>query len=180
MKTTIKIILTSLIVILISFGIISCKKDKPGESRMTLQMTDAPADYLAVNVEIVGASVHLVNEGWVDVPVTTGVYNLLTLQNDVTATLAPNVSIPLGRVNQMRLHIGTNNSIVTANGTYGLKIPSGEESGIKINLNEDFLDHQHTFIVLDFDARASVVENGNNSYSLKPVIKIKSITHTNI
>lgn len=180
MKTVLKKVMLILMIPVITLIAISCKKESPGDSYMTVKMTDTPADYLAVNVEILGASVNIDNHGWIDVPVATGVYNLLSLQNDVTTTLATDVHIPPGHANQLRLLVGNNNTITTVNGTYSLKIPSGDESGIKINLNEDFNSSHHTVIVLDFDAGASVVENGSShdSFSLKPVIKVKSISHS--
>lgn len=156
--------------------IASCDKRAEQQGRMTVKMTDAPANYLAVNVDVVGLSVHTSNAGWINLPVQAGVYDLLLLQDSVTVVLANNVVIPTGHITQMRLHLGPNNSIVTTTGTFPLKVPSGEESGLKINLKADIVNNSNVIIVLDFDAGLSVVENGNGDFSLKPVIKVQSIT----
>ncbi len=177
MKTKLKIILSAIVL----FGMMamtnSCKKENPANGYMTVKMTDAPADYLAVNVEVVGVSVHIDNVGWVDLPCNVGVYDLLTLQNDVTTTLATNVTLPVGKASQIRLLLGNNNSVTTLAGTFRLKVPSGSESGLKINLHENIAPNNHVVIVLDFDAGLSVVETGAGDFSLKPVIKVESVTH---
>lgn len=177
MKTKLKIIVSAIVLLGMMAITSSCKKENPAKGFMTVKMTDAPADYLAVNVEVIGVSVHVNNAGWIDLPCNAGVYDLLTLQNDVTTTLATNVTLPVGKVSQIRLLLGSNNSITTSAGTFPLTIPSGSESGLKINLHQDIAPNNHVIVVLDFDAGLSVVENGNGSFSLKPVIKVESVTH---
>ena len=177
MKTKLKIIVSAVVLLGMIATMNSCKKENPANGYMTVKMTDAPANYLAVNVEVIGISAHVDNVGWVDLPCNAGVYDLLTLQNDVTATLASNVTLPVGKVSQVRLLLGANNSITTLTGTYDLKIPSGSESGLKVNLHEDIAPNNHVIVVLDFDAGLSVIENGRDSYSLKPVVKVESVTH---
>lgn len=177
MKTINKIIIPAILVITTLLTISSCKKKQIDEKgNLTIEMTDAPANYLAVNVEVIGVSVHLDNSGWVDLPTNAGVYNLLTLQNNVTTVLASNVSLPIGKISQVRLHLGSNNTVVTPGGQFSMETPSAEESGLKINVDETIVNNQQVVIVLDFDANASVVETGKGGYSLKPVIKVKSVT----
>lgn len=160
----------------IAVTLVACDKRAEQQARMTVKMTDAPANYLAVNVDVIGMSVNTAGGGWIDLPVQAGVYDLLQLQDSVTVVLANNVVIPTGRINQVRLLLGPNNSIITTAGTFPLTIPSGQESGLKINVNYDIINNANVIMVLDFDAGASVVENGNGSFSLKPVIKVLSIT----
>lgn len=156
--------------------LVSCDKRAERQARMTVKMTDAPANYLAVNVDVIGVSVNTAGGGWINLPVQAGVYDLLLLRDSATVVLANNVVIPTGRINQVRLLLGPNNSIVTTTGTYPLKVPSGEESGLKINVQYDIINNANVTMVLDFDAGASVVEHGNGDFSLKPVIKVQSIT----
>src|SRR5687767_2161906 len=110
MKTKLKIIVSAIVLLGMMAMTGSCKKENPAKGYMTVKMTDAPADYLAVNVEVIGVSVHVDNTGWIDLPCNPGVYDLLTLQNDVTTTLATNVTVPVGKVSQIRLLLGSNNS----------------------------------------------------------------------
>lgn len=155
----------------------SCRKENPS-GKMTVLMTDAPANYTEVNVHIVGLQVHHTTSGWIDLPVNQGVYNLLDLQNDVTATLSANTQIPIGQITQLRMILGNNNSIVDSLGAYPLKIPSGAETGLKININQTITVNNHVQILLDFDALSSVVVEGNGLFSLKPVIKLKSVVQS--
>lgn len=175
MKTLTKIAATFVLGIGIAFLVNACKKD-PANGYMSVQMTDAPADFLKVNVEVVDVQVHNETTGWVSLPTNAGVYNLLDLQNNVTVALASHASIPAGKLNQMRLVLGSNNSLITVADTFDLKVPSGAETGLKMNLGHTLSPNKHMVIVLDFDAAASVVDQGNGSYSLKPVIKVKSVT----
>jgi hypothetical protein len=61
---------------------------------------------------------------------------------------------------------------VVKNGvTYALNTPSAEESGLKLQVHQDLEAGVAYSVLLDFDANQSIVENGNGSYSLKPVIR---------
>lgn len=178
MKTLFKLITVALVFASIAIITNSCKKEDPkGTGYMTVKMTDAPGDYLDVNVEVIGVQVHHESSGWISLPVNAGVYDLLDLQNNVTAVLASNAQLPVGKISQIRLILGSNNSLVTiVPDTFDLKVPSGAETGLKINLHETIQPHNTMEIVLDFDADASIVVTGVGSYSLKPVIKVKSVT----
>lgn len=177
MKTLFKFITVVLVFVSIAIITNSCKKENPqAYGHMTVKMTDAPADYLEVNVQVIGLQVHHENSGWVTLPVNVGIYDLLDLQHNVTVALANNVQLPVGKISQIRLMLGSNNSLVTVQDTFALKVPSGEESGLKINLHETIQPHNIMEIVLDFDAAASIVDTGSGNYILKPVIKVKSVT----
>lgn len=174
MKTIVKTIGFCAAVILLAVVPNACKKENMNGS-MTVRMTDAPADFVQVNVEVVGLEIHHEASGWMSIPINIGIYNLLDLQNDVSVVLANNVNLPVGKVNQMRLILGANNSLVDSTTTYPLKVPSGFESGLKINIDQVIMSNNNLQIVLDFDANASIVSQGNGGYSLKPVLKLKSV-----
>ena len=177
-----KSLLTLLVVLLVT---VSCaKKDQTG--KITVKMTDAPADFTQVNVEIKEVWVHYngndggVN-GWVQLNTNAGVYNLLELQNDVTTVIANQSELAAGSINQMRLILGENNYAVTAeNGleiNYALLLSSQDQTGLKINVNSDIKANQTLQIVVDFDAAASIVVQGNGEFRLKPVIHVESVVH---
>ncbi len=65
---------------------------------MAVSMTDSPANYSAVNVDVIGLEINYESSGWVILPINKGIYNLLELQNNVSAILADNVKIPAGKV----------------------------------------------------------------------------------
>src|SRR5690349_3298794 len=92
----------------------SCEKDNFTASddmgNITIRLTDAPANYQQVNVDIQKVSVHLVpNSGksaWIDLNTKSGVYDLLKLQNGIDTTLVNTTSLPAGKITQMRLLLG--------------------------------------------------------------------------
>jgi len=166
--------------VLTAFILNGCNKEKELMSKMTVKMTDAPAAYLAVKVDIREFQVHYANsaegEAWVSLPVNAGIYDLLTLQNDITTTLVADADIRAGYITQVRLVLGDQNTVVTLDGEFPLEVSSEMETGIKINLNTDIQANNTVEVLLDFDANESVVIEGNGTFLLKPVIKVESVT----
>jgi hypothetical protein len=162
------------------FTLNACKKSdttSSGTSSMNLYLTDAPADYQAVWIDIQQVMVKTSNDtsgnGWVSVPLLhPGKYNLLDFRNGKD-TLLGGVDLPAGKISQIRLILGESNKLVLDNGTsVDLKTPSGQESGIKLNVDADLKSGIPYELVLDFDAARSIVKAGNSGqYILKPVIR---------
>lgn len=171
MKTVYFVMLVSVGLLAFSAG---CKKDA-GKSRMTVKMVDAPGNFQQVNVEVLQVQVNVSGQGWVQLPTNAGIYDLLTLQNDVSATLVNTGVFPSGKLNQLRLVLGNQNTVMVDSVSYPLATPSAQQSGLKINLNSEFAPNQAYQVLLDFDAQNSIVTQGNGNYSLKPVIKVLSI-----
>jgi hypothetical protein len=171
MKTLFIAAAASLGLFLVSTG---CNKEK-GSSKMTVRMVDAPGDFQQVNVEVLQVQVNHDGQGWLNLPTNAGIYDLLTLQNDVSATLVNVGVLPSGHLNQFRLILGDENNVMVDSLYYPLATPSAQQSGLKINLNTDFAPNTTYELLLDFDAEQSIVTQGTGAYSLKPVIKVLSI-----
>lgn len=178
--------LTSLIALLVVMLVaVSCeKKDQTG--RMTVKMTDAPADFTQVNVEIKEVWVHYSGSegganGWVKLNTNAGMYDLLELQNDVTTVIANQADLAVGKISQMRLILGENNYAVAVENdleiNYALLLSSQDKTGLKINVNSEIKPNQTLQIIVDFDAAASIVVQGNGEFRLKPVIHVESVVH---
>ena len=169
-----KMIKGALLVMCSVFALSGCRKEDDNKGNISIRMTDAPAAYQQVNVEILKVRVHM--EGgasWIDLPTNSGVYDLLALQNGIDTTIVnSNAQLPAGNISQMRLVLGSNNTIMADSVLYPLAVPSGSESGVKIVGNMQVIPNQTLNVLIDFVAGESVVENGNNSYHLKPVIKV--------
>ncbi|HRG59278.1 MAG TPA: DUF4382 domain-containing protein [Bacteroidia bacterium] len=177
MKTFRKIHVLYLITgILLGLNTPACKKIslKKDEASLTIRMTDAPANYSKINVEVIGMEIFHENEGWITIPCEQGIYNLLALQNNISVVLADQVKVPVGTLTQIRLILGERNTIETYTSVHELKVPSGSESGLKIEVGQVITSRDHLVLLIDFDASASVVETGNDKYILKPVLKLKS------
>ena len=159
----------------------SCKKSDSSNSqpsKINIYLTDAPADYQAVWIDIQQVMVQSDadsqgDSGWISVPLLKpGKYNLLDLRNGKD-TLLGGVSLPAGKVSQIRLILGEDNQVVLEDGsTVDLKTPSAQESGLKLNVDADLKAGIPYELVMDFDAGRSIVKAGNSGqYILKPVIR---------
>lgn len=156
-------------------GFASCSdKDVTATSRFEVRLTDAPADYAKVLVDIQGVEYNVdgTEGGWKSLPLRrTGVYNLLNFRNGADTLLAGE-EIAAGKISQIRLKLGQNNSLVLKNGeTVAMKVPSGAESGLKLNLHAELQAGIAYVLTVDFDAAKSVVAQGNGKYSLKPCLR---------
>jgi hypothetical protein len=98
-------------------------------------------------------------------------YDLLTLRNGASVILGNN-SLDPGTYTQIRLIIGTGSNVVVDGTTHPLVIPSGAQTGIKLNHQFEIQSGVLYELILDFDAGRSIVQTGNNQYILKPVIRV--------
>jgi len=171
MKTKHLILLFLLITGIISFY--ACTKDNSsGTSNLHVRLTDAPAAFDEVNVDIREVRVNFKDDstGWVTLNTNAGVYNLLALQNGVDTLLATG-NVQTGIVKEIRLILGPNNTILVNGVSNPLTVPSGSESGLKIKVGKNLRAGLDSILV-DFDAALSVKFEGGN-YRLRPVLKIK-------
>lgn len=152
---------------------ISCKKESAGHSTLNVRLTDAPADYQEVNIELEKVYVKLSGDSvsWIELETAPGVYNLLSLRNGVD-TLIATETLPGEVVKEIRLVLGSKNTIKVSGTLYPLVIPSGSESGLKIKMNKK-LEKSIETVIIDFDAALSVHEEGTGDYKLRPVLKVK-------
>lgn len=154
----------------------SCKKD--ALSRLNVYLTDAPSAYDAVNIEVVEIQVKASSDqgesGWIKMPMATSpvIYNLLDFRNGME-TLLTSAELPSGNISQLRLILGTKNSIVVNGVTepVELQVPSGQQTGLKFNINAYLFPGVDYDLWIDFDAARSIIIDGTGAYKLKPVIR---------
>ncbi|HYV95083.1 MAG TPA: DUF4382 domain-containing protein [Chitinophagales bacterium] len=167
-----KLLLSALVVITVLLG--ACKKDEKGTSTLSIRMTDDPANYDAVYIDIEGVEITGEGGGVTVLNVNAGIYNLLDFANGVDTLIATG-NLNAGTISQIRLILGENNSVVVDNLTYPLSTPSAPESGLKLQVHDEFVAGIAYAILLDFDANESIVQQGNGSYQLKPVIRVVDV-----
>jgi hypothetical protein len=162
----------------------------PQSGTLRIGLTDAPAcGYDEVNVSIRAVQLHQVasagetDPGWrtvVDFGDAPRRFDLLTLTNGVIAELGQ-AELPAGTYTQLRLLLAANtpgnpraNSVKPTGGSERpLDTPSGQQTGLKLNVDIAVPEGQVADVVLDFDARRSVVRAGNSGrFLLKPVIAV--------
>ena len=110
--------------------------------------------------------------------------NLLDLVNGVTAELA-DVEVPAGTYDLVRVYVKGVNVVLADNRTFDLKVPSGEQTGIKVFIEPGITvtGGLSSDLLLDFDVSSSFVAKGNldtaagiNGFNFKPVIKATNVS----
>lgn len=177
-------------------GLAACGSDGDGggtvassdNGTLRMALTDAPTcGYDAVNVTIQkirvnqNSSASETDSGWSEIVLNPARrVNLLTLTNGVLDELGQ-TPLPTGKYTQLRLILADNdsahpmaNSVVPSGGSETvLKTPSGQQSGIKTNIDISITANKLADFVLDFDACKSVVVAGSSGqYLLKPVVTV--------
>ena len=165
--------------VLISFGCNDVdNSESNGISSISVKLMDDPADYDHVFIDIVDVMVKRSDDnddenGWASLnPINTGVYDLLELTGGINVLLVDDFQIPSGELNQIRLVLGEDNSIVIDGASYPLNTPSAQQSGLKIKVNETLQPNIGYIFLLDFMVDESIVIAGNSgNMNLKPVIR---------
>lgn len=149
-------------------------EDNSGKARVQVRLTDDPGDFDAVYVDVREVRVNMTDaddDGWQTLSgIRPGIYNLLDLVNDKDTLLA-DAFLPSGRIHQMRLVLGSQNSVVVNGVETPLQTPSAQQSGLKLNIQQDIDGGLLYVILLDFDVAKSIVHTGNGKFILKPVIR---------
>lgn len=158
----------------------ACSKDDSesdfnGNAFLSVRLTDAPASYEEVLINIEDVMIHytpIEGQGsWQSLEnVHTGTYNLLDFTNGLDTLLAEQ-ELPAGTVSQIRLILGDGNMVKVDGEYFDMATPSANTSGLKLNLNSTFEEGFSYTLWIDFDAGRSIVKRGNGTYSLKPVIR---------
>ena len=172
-------------VLLLALGpmLVSCDSNfadnsvaKAGTHHLQIRMHDFPIqdkEVQKVIVEVRKIEVHNSQSGWMTIAETARKYDLLELQNGITAVILDS-PLPIGTYTQIRLELSQDNEVVVNGLSYPLKVPSGTETGIKLITPFDINEGKMVEVTLDFDAEKSVIAAGGD-YHLKPVIKVEKI-----
>jgi hypothetical protein len=150
-----------------------------------LSITDQPAcgyDHVYITVEKVrfhqSQTAQDSDGGWQEIILTPAKrIDLHSLTNGILETLGQ-TALPAGKYTQMRLVLASNsvtplaNSVVPTGGSeVALTTPSGQQTGLKMNVDMTVAAGTVADFTIDFDACKSVVKAGNSGrYLLKPVM----------
>jgi Domain of unknown function (DUF4382) len=142
---------------------------------LEVRLTDSPALYDEVNIVVDSVRVHVDSSdsvgGWYTLSRVPAMYNLLDYTNGEDTLIAEG-PVSTGYYSQIRLYIGDGCNIVQNGSTHPLEVPSGSQSGLKLNVQATILPGVRYVARLDFDASRSILMTGNGRYKLKPVIKV--------
>jgi hypothetical protein len=157
---------------------------------LVIKLTDAPFPYEiieAATVNIVKVEIRKVCEcdedgyPYIELPLPddSNEFNLLELRNGVTADLV-DMEIEPGDYDLIRLYVDEAGLVVSGGNEYNLKVPSGQQTGIKIFLEPALkvVSELTTDVVLDFNLEKSFILKGNantpagiKGFNFKPVVK---------
>jgi hypothetical protein len=161
-------------ILVVGLFVFACSdEDNQKKAKLEVWLTDAPGDFEAVNIDVQAIEINSdanSENGWQTLETKKGVYNLLNLTNGLD-TLIGELELPAGKISQIRLKLGENNSIKINGQTYSLSTPSAEQSGLKLQVHATLVEGIAYKMLLDFDAGKSIVQTGNAKYKLKPVIR---------
>jgi len=195
--------LLSFFIILAVLFFSGCSEDLSTEAnmgRLTVQLTDAPFPYDLIseanvtifkidarykgesmegeeNTEDDGKTFIVLMEEERDI-------NLINLTNGITETLV-DMDVPAGSYDLIRIYVKGVNVVLIDGSTFDLKVPSGEQTGIKVFIKPSLFvsGELSSDLLLDFDVSRSFIPKGNsknisgiNGFNFKPVIKASNLT----
>lgn len=164
------------------FAFTSCDKNVKNDGKeagVSINMTDAPGDYAALNVEIERVDIYSESSGWITLSNETQMVNVLELTNGVETNLATSTTLEAGLYTQVAVYFGSNNSIQAQTNGQFAELDLGAESMIIVDINEEISAGSNTDILLDFNVAESVVEV-NGVFTLAPEVNEIEDTETGI
>ena len=198
-----KIKFVSILFATVIMAFVSCSDQDDvhsGTGRLSVQLTDAPFPHnLVAEANVTVFKVDARNKVGADTDVETDAengspfvvlmeqeiqVNLLELTNGVTKTLV-DVDVPVGTYDLVRVYVKGINVVLTDGRVYDLKVPSGEQTGIKVFIKPGLTvaGGLSSDLLLDFDVSKSFVAKGNSKdvagitgFNFKPVIKASNLS----
>ncbi len=171
-----------IIPVLLLFLYAGCSEDNStnppaGQGQLKIKMVDSPALYDEVNVVVNRVEVHMADssEGnWMVINPVPHTYDLLQLTNGASVVLG-DTFLTAGHYTQIRLILGEGSNVVVNGVTFPLTIPSGMQTGIKLNHEFDIEPDNLYELLLDFNADRSIHVTGNGKYMMNPVIRVMPV-----
>jgi Domain of unknown function (DUF4382) len=151
--------------------ITGCKKEtKTAQtSAMKFNITDAPGNFDALNIDIQAIKVHSTTSGWITLQSQLGTINILNYVNG-NSVLAAQGDVTAGTIDQVQLVLGSGNSVVVNGTTFALS--ASQLSGLNVNLNGQLQAGGQYNFTFDFDAAQSVNASGSGSFSFTPTVRL--------
>lgn len=203
MISPMKIKLLSSFIVLASLFFLGCSEDLNNEAtmgRLTVHLTDAPFPYDMIseaNVTIFKVDARYKGDSmegdennddegnsFIVLMEEERDFNLLNLTNGITETLA-DIEVPAGSYDLIRIYVKGVNVVLNDGRTFDLKVPSGEQTGIKVFVKPSInvSGEISSDLLLDFDVSRSFIPKGNidnisgiTGFNFKPVIKASNMS----
>jgi len=146
-------------------------------SGLEIQASDGKRTALHYCQDPTDASKTIASEAACTTPVATKQLDLLALSGGLAETLLNKLTLPAGHYEWIRLTVntaGTHDSYIVLLGgaDYELTIPSGSQTGLKLNRGFDVPAGGSADFTIDFDLRKSVHVTGTGDYMLRPTLRL--------
>jgi len=166
--------MTLFILLILWAGCSQKSTSPPGDGILRLYLADSAGPTAQVNLTISQVSVHTTaggdSTGWIVVNDSLATYDLIQLANGASALLGETGLVP-GHYTQIRLLLVDSCRVVIGGESHPLHIPSGLQSGVKLNHQFEIEAGKLYELLLDFDVQRSIVST-DDGYLLKPVIRV--------
>jgi hypothetical protein len=151
---------------------------------INIAITDATVDDVTkVNVQFTGVTLKPQSgdeiEMFFDPPKD---FDLLTLSGGMTAELLPDTRVPAGSYNWIRLAVNAkfdnvfDSYAMLPQGEVELRVPSGNQSGLKLVSGFTVTQNQSTNIVIDWDLRKALSDpTGQPGLHLRPALRVTNM-----
>ena len=185
MKTTqmktLSLLMLFAALLMIQSGCSKDDEDKSGTANFNVFLKSTPAAekssvaYESVMLDIQKVYIHTSSDsaettGWFELDTQAGIYDLLKDTPGIDTLLAFDSVLQVQTVSQIRLVLGPDNSVTKEGVNHDLITPSGQSSGIKVQVHAELQADKSYKAVLNFKVNKSVLETGNGTFKLKPVI----------
>lgn len=181
MKTFRKFSVLALAIPAFAIALSSCESKEEAASmqggNFKVRMTDSPADFEALDVEIAEVEVYSETSGWVELSSESQFVDVLSLTNGSEAEIGFASGLEAGHYTQLRITFGNDNNLsVMAGADLGglsslltLDLALQDSHQVVIEIDEQISSENSADILLDFNVAASVIQQGND-YILDPVM----------
>lgn len=160
-----------------AFILASCGKNSDSkQATLQIKLTDDPADYEAVYVDLQGLDYNTsddpaITTGWQPLTLQNlGVIDLLSLKNGNSSSLI-NQQVPVVGIKQFRLRFGNNNSIVDKGVTHPLIFDGDIAQNGAVFPAIVTLSGGTNSVWIDFDVFNSVRYGTNTGYEMFPMLR---------
>lgn len=183
-----KVLVCSLAALVMGMGFTSCKKDNNDDSgnpsapakSFKVRMTDAPGDFLQLNLQVTSVDVYHEGDGWVNLSSQTQSMNVLSLTNGNEIQLANKTNLSTGLYSKIRITFASQATIQLVGGGSALNLSwSSGAQVVEVNINKQVTSSAGANLLIDFNVAQSVNEVAG-VYTLNPVITVIEKENTGV
>ena len=168
----------------LALAVAACSSGSDGEATgvLNLSITDATVDTVKeVHIEFDGITLKPANGAPIEIIFDTAkTFDLMKLQDGLTAELLPDTTVPAGNYNWIRLHVNAEFDNVydsyakhLDDSEVEVAVPSGSESGLQLSSGLTVLAGQTMDLVVDWDLRKALTDPaGQPGLFVRPSLRV--------